>query len=266
VGVAPLRALPEATEREPFSVGAPKTRAMEDDELPPVWVHRHHHGRLLFAILGMLLVGIVLLLLVEASEFAFEKIGFTPLEFATILFLTFVGSAVDIPVYRVRSLVPMVEVREVRAFWVTYRVPQRVLRQVSTTVAVNLGGALIPTAVSVYLLASHPGSLLLYALAATAVTSVLVHLVARRVPGVGIVTPALLPPLFAAATAYLLSPHSSAIVAYVSGTLGTLIGADLTNLRNADHSAATMESIGGAGTFDGVFLTGIVAVILAALI
>jgi uncharacterized membrane protein len=104
------------------------------------------------------------------------------------------------------------------------------------------------------------------ALAATLVTSILVHLVARRVPGVGIVTPALLPPSFAAVTSYLLVPGSPAIVAYVSGTLGTLIGADLTNLRHADHSAASMESIGGAGTFDGVFLTGIVAVILAALL
>jgi uncharacterized membrane protein len=239
---------------------------MEDDDFPTVWVHRHHHGRILLTILGMLLVGIVILLLLAASEFAFERIGFTPLEFAAILLLTFLGSAVDIPLYRVKSLVPIVEVQEVRVFWMTYRMPVRVFKQVSTTVAVNLGGALIPITVSIYLLATHVGSLLAYALIAAVVTSALVHLVARRVPGVGIVTPAFLPPLFAALTAIVLVPSSPAIVAYVSGTLGALIGADLTNLRNADHSGATMESIGGAGTFDGVFLTGIVAVILAALI
>lgn len=239
---------------------------MENDELPSVWIHRHHHGRLLFAILGMLLVAVVILLLIAASEFAFEKVGFTPLEFAVILALTFLGSAVDIPIYKVRSLVPIIEVQEVRAFWMTYRVPRRVFRQVSTTIAVNLGGALIPVTVSIYLLTIHSSSLLLYALVATALTSVLVHLVARRVPGVGIVTPALLPPLFAATISYLLVPGSPVVIAYVSGTLGTLIGADLTNLRHADNSAAAMESIGGAGTFDGVFLTGIVAVILAALI
>lgn len=204
-------------------------------------------------------------MLLEAGAFAFEKIGFTPLEFAVILFLTFLGSAVDIPLYSVKSIVPMVEVQEVRAFWVTYRVPHRVFRQVSTIVAVNLGGALIPSGVSIYLLATHE-SILLDAAVGVVVTSILVHLIARRVPGVGIVTPALLPPLFAATVALVLVPGSPAIVAYVSGTFGTLIGADLTNLRNADHSGAKMESIGGAGTFDGVFLTGIVAVILAALI
>lgn len=239
---------------------------MEDDDyIPPVWIHRHHHGWPLRALLAMLLAVIVIFLLIEAGEFAFGKLGFTPLEFAVILVLTFIGSTMDIPLYRVRSIVPMVQVQEVRVFWLTYHVPRRILRQVTTTVALNVGGGLIPIAISAYLLATHFGELTLLAIVATAVTSVLVHLVAKRVPGVGIVTPALLPPLFAAAMALLLAPGSPAIVAYVSGTLGALIGADLTNLRGADHSGAAVESIGGAGTFDGVFLTGLIAVVLAAI-
>ncbi len=239
---------------------------MEDDDyIPPVWVHRHHHGWPLRILLGILLAVIVIFLLIEAGEFAFAKLGFTPLEFAIILILTFLGSTIDIPLYRVRSLVPMVQVQEVRVFWLTYHVPRRVLRQVTTTIALNFGGGLIPIAISAYLLSTHLGELTVLAVVGTAITSVLVHLVAKRVPGVGIVTPAFLPPLFAAVVALILAPGSPAIVAYVSGTLGALIGADLTNLRGADHSGAAMESIGGAGTFDGVFLTGLIAVILAAI-
>jgi uncharacterized membrane protein len=45
--------------------------------------------------------------------------------------------------------------------------------------------------------------------------------------------------------------------------LGTLIGADLLNLGIVSQLEAPMLSIGGAGTFDGVFLTGILAVLLA---
>lgn len=240
---------------------------MEDDDyIPPVWVHRHHHGGMLRAFLVLLLAAFVALLLITAGEFAFARIGFSPLEFALILIFTFLGSSVDIPLYKVRSIVPMVQVQEVRVFWLTYHVPRRVLRQVTTTVALNVGGGLIPIAISAYLLATHLGELVVAAVVAVAITSILVHLVARRVPGVGIVTPALLPPMFAAIVAIALSPGSPAIVAYVSGTLGALIGADLTNLRGADHSGAAVESIGGAGTFDGVFLTGLVAVLLAALI
>ena len=82
----------------------------------------------------------------------------------------------------------------------------------------------------------------------------------------GIVTPALLPPAAAAVKAYLLAPGSPASVAYVSGTLGALVGADLTNLRGIAKLGTPMVSIGGAGTFDGVFLTGLVAVLLVPLL
>ena len=52
-------------------------------------------------------------------------------------------------------------------------------------------------------------------------------------------------------------------MAYVAGSLGTLIGADLLNLGIVGDLQAPVLSIGGAGTFDGVFLTGILAVLLA---
>ena len=83
----------------------------------------------------------------------------------------------------------------------------------------------------------------------------------------GIVTPALIPPI-AAAIISLLIWHGPdvAIIAYTSGTLGALIGADLTNLRGITRLGAPVVSIGGAGTFDGVFLTGIIAVLLVTLL
>ena len=52
-------------------------------------------------------------------------------------------------------------------------------------------------------------------------------------------------------------------VAYVAGSMGTLIGADIMNLHRVVELGAPMLSIGGAGTFDGVFLTGIIAGLLA---
>ncbi len=54
-------------------------------------------------------------------------------------------------------------------------------------------------------------------------------------------------------------------LAYISGSLGTLIGADLLNLDKLQGLGAPIASIGGAGTFDGIFLTGIVAVLVASL-
>jgi uncharacterized membrane protein len=42
--------------------------------------------------------------------------------------------------------------------------------------------------------------------------------------------------------------------AYVGGTLGTLIGVDILNLRAISRLGTAIGSIGSAGTFDGVFL------------
>jgi uncharacterized membrane protein len=94
-----------------------------------------------------------------------------------------------------------------------------------------------------------------------------VHVVARPVHGVGIMVPALVPALAATCAGLLLAPgHGAAVLAYAAGTLGTLIGADLTNFRAVRKMDAPVVSIGGAGTFDGVFLSGVLAVLLAALI
>ena len=200
------------------------------------------------------------------TEAAFERIGFSRAEFVLILALTFIGSFINIPITRITNVENMVDYREVRVFWVTYRIPQSIRRQVSTIVTINMGGAIIPIIVSVTLLATHL-SLLGYAFVGIIVSSIIIHLVSRRERGVGIVTPAFIPPIAAAIISLLIAPASgAAIAAYVSGSMGALIGADLTNLRGITKLGAPVVSIGGAGTFDGVFLTGIIAVMIVSIL
>jgi uncharacterized membrane protein len=130
-----------------------------------------------------------------------------------------------------------------------------------TIVAVNVGGAVVPTLLSLYLLVKRrlfgPG------LVAVAVVAGVVHAMASPVRGVGISVPVFIPPLVAAVTAMLVARRAAPAVAYVGGSLGTLIGADLMNLGAIHGLGVPVASIGGAGTFDGIFLTGIVAVLLA---
>ena len=85
------------------------------------------------------------------------------------------------------------------------------------------------------------------------------------VPGVGIAVPVFFPAIVTAVVALLLSRRDAAPLAYIGGSMGTLIGADLTNLDKVRGLGAPVASIGGAGTFDGIFLTGILAVLLAGL-
>ena len=228
-------------------------------------IYRQHNiGLFIGLLIILLLVGAFLFL--GITEIAFERIGFTSRTFFGILILTFIGSMINIPIRRFTNVQNLVEVQEVKFYWRTFRIPQFVQKQVSTLVTINFGGAVIPIIVSLYLLAVHP-SVIGTAIAATVFTSIVIHLVAKKVRGVGIVTPAFIPPIAAAFISLLLwHGFDAAVIAYVSGTLGALIGADLSNLRGITKLGTPVVSIGGAGTFDGVFLTGIIAVLLVTLL
>jgi uncharacterized membrane protein len=96
-----------------------------------------------------------------------------------------------------------------------------------------------------------------------AIVTMAVHGLTSPIRGVGIAVPVFIPPVIAAAIALLLSRRSAPSLAYISGSLGTLIGADLLNLGTIQSLGAPIASIGGAGRFDGIFLTGILAALLA---
>jgi uncharacterized membrane protein len=197
---------------------------------------------------------------INLVSYAYARIGIAEGWAFAILFASILGSWLNIPVARLRGAV-VYEPLLVRAFGMLYVVPARI-RTNSKIVAVNVGGALIPVGVSVYLFVVNDvrwgGAL------GVAIVSVVTHLVARIVPGVGVVVPTLVPPAAAALSAWAINAAPVAAIAYISGTIGTLIGADLLNLRRIREIEAPVLSIGGAGTFDGIFVTGILAVLLAA--
>jgi len=221
-----------------------------------------HHSSRIFVILLLFLIFVCSLLFLGVISVAFANIGFTSMTIFLILIGTLLGSTVNIPLMKIKAVVPIIREEYVSYLWVTYRIPYVEYDTTVTTVAVNVGGALIPTAVSIYLLSKAAPLMMFYSLIGVAAVALFTYAVARPVKGVGIVTPAFLPPLAAAAVALFLSPMQPQIIAYVSGVLGTLIGADILNLDNIPKLGAPVASIGGAGTFDGVFLSGIIAVLL----
>ena len=222
----------------------------------------HPHNFPLFAVLALILFLVIVWLLIGVIGTAFAKVGFSPTIVAVILIATFLGSNVNIPIFKLKTVVPIVREEFVSFFGMVYRVPKVEYGERTTLVAVNLGGALIPTTISFYLLWEMPAAIT-YAAIAVAIVALVNHAFARPVKGVGITTPAFVSPIVAALVAYLLPFNTPQIVAYVAGVLGTLIGADLSNLHVIPKLGAPVASIGGAGTFDGVFLSGIIAALLA---
>ena len=214
----------------------------------------YHHNYLVLAVLLLILVPVLALLFIGVIGVAFSDVGLSPALTALVLVFTLLGSFINIPIFKLKTTVPMIEEEFVSFFGMVYRIPRLEIGEETTTIAVNVGGALIPTFVSMYLLWKQP-SAALSALTGVTIVALISRAVARPVKGVGIAMPPFVAPLVAAFLAYLLPSGAPKIVAYVSGVLGTLIGADLSNLGGIPELGAPVASIGGAGTFDGVFLS-----------
>lgn len=210
-------------------------------------------------LLFLILIVVFILVSIDLIGLAFVKLGF-PSQFAVLfLLLSLLGSYVNIPVKEIASREPVISGQVIDFYWFRYVIPPIEIER-HTIIAVNLGGAVFPVIISGFLITKVN---LADALIGVLIMTLLIHLMAKPVRGLGIAVPALLPPIMAALVALLISPHDAPMIAYISGTLGSLIGADLLNLKKIPELRTSVASIGGAGTFDGIFLTGIISVLLS---
>jgi len=225
---------------------------------------------LVFIILIVLVVFLFAFIQIGAISIAFAKLGLSSGQVFLLLVGSLLGSAVNIPLYRrtvpVQSPDDVVDM-DFHGVWRHYRKfgSQSIRHAGEQIIAINFGGGVIPCFLAVYFM-FQIGLSFGMALAFAAVT-IVVYRLAKPIPGLGIGIPFLIPPLLTVLATWLLAPQGQqAQVAYIAGSLGTLCGADILHLMNKkdmDGLQAPMLSIGGAGTFDGIFLTGILAVLLA---
>lgn len=216
----------------------------------------------LFSVLVLLFVGLIILIQLRILRYAYMKLGIGPGFALLLLFGSLVGSYFNIPI----TVLPGHLVKSgqvVDFFGMQYVIPQ-VQQWPGTVLAVNIGGAVIPTLMSTYLVLRYQ----LWARATIAVVAIalIIHSMATPVEGLGIAVPVFAPVVATAILAFTLSREYAAPLAYIGGSMGTLIGADLSNLDKITGLGAPVASIGGAGTFDGIFLTGILAVLLAGIV
>lgn len=206
---------------------------------------------------------LVLIIIPLIISGAFRMLGFSPWQTFFLFFFSLAGSVVNIPIYSFKVKQRISKRR--RGLLSDFLYPERSFsyQEMKSTIAINLGGAIIPAIVSIYLIVQNPHLVWQY-LIGTAVIAAICYKIARPVPGVGISMPLLIPPLAAALIAIFLPGSPQQAIAYVSGVNGVIIGADILNLKKTMGMGSRTLSIGGAGTFDGIFLTGIVAVFLTA--
>ena len=187
-----------------------------------------------------------------------EKLGLTPGFAFLLLFGSLVGSGINIPLFTIRA--SEAEHYGKPVYYGLLRLPSQEFTG-HTLIAVNLGGAVIPFLFSLYLL-SVSGVNLLEVIIAIILVTLVCYFTSRPIMGLGIGMPFLIAPVTAAVVSVIINFEQSPPLAYISGTIGVLIGADLLRLKDVRKMGTPFASIGGAGTFDGIFLTGLIAVLL----
>jgi uncharacterized membrane protein len=192
-------------------------------------------------------------------NFASASMGLAPHTMMSLLLLSLLGSYINIPIAHLHPH-RIATAAIVTYFGVPYVIPLARAGP-APILAINVGGAVIPTLLSLYLMArNHLLSLSVWGIAVVAIAC---YTLAKPEPGLGIAEPIFVPTLVTALVALTLSRRYAGPLAYICGSLGTLIGADLMNLGKVPGLGAPVASIGGAGTFDGIFVIGLLSVVYA---
>ena len=191
---------------------------------------------------------------------AFDKLGLSQGSAMLLLISSLLGSSINLPLFKVDTTRAPDPQWEQRLRWMSAMA--RRLDPGKVLVAINVGGGIIPVAFCVYLL-QHNAIPAVTVLGAIGIQAGVCYAFSRPVAGLGVGMPIFVAPIAAAIIAVTLSSEHSAPLAYICGTLGVLVGADLLRLGDVRELGSPLASIGGAGTFDGVFITGLVAVLLA---
>ncbi len=226
--------------------------------------------------LGCLLMLLVLMLLcvmpmfiVDAVTITLAKLHLSAPAAVLVVMGILLGGLVNVPLYRwerdENQVVPGGFIYSVMGW-----VPLVRRTRTQTILAVNVGGCLVPLIVAVYELSlaiAAPQPVPMVLAIAVGVNVAVCYFVARPIPGVGIALPAFTSPAVALGIAWLLMPSElrelRPAVAFVAGVVGPLVGADLLHLHHFRRFTAGLISIGGAGTFDGIVLSGMLAAFLA---
>ncbi|MEM3507587.1 MAG: DUF1614 domain-containing protein [Candidatus Bathyarchaeia archaeon] len=204
-------------------------------------------------------------------------LGLSPFTASMILIISVFGSFINFPIKKILTNKPVLVLKEIRFFGVTWSIPELEISSKETIIAMNLGGAIVPIALSFYLLffmiplyEINPWLTYFKILISTILIAYFMKSFSRLIPGLGIAIPGILPPMITTFITMLIykafTLSNPFFIAYISGTLGTLIGADLLNLGKVSSIGAPIVSIGGAGTFDGIYLTGLFSMLFLLLI
>jgi uncharacterized membrane protein len=215
--------------------------------------------------LSLLIALVLIFLLPQVALHSLQKLHLSYDAAFYLVLAIIAGGLINIPITRIVQSQPVWS-HPLAVFGLDTALPDWLIKRHETIIAVNVGGCLIPVGIALYQLGFliPMGADTMSALGlAVAINTFVCFLFATPVPRIGIVMPGFVAPITAALSAVILAPEAAPSVAFIAGVMGPLIGADFFHIRDLVKTPVAVASIGGAGTFDGIVLSGIVAAFLA---
>jgi uncharacterized membrane protein len=214
---------------------------------------------IVFIILIGLFILIIPLFILGIIGAAFIRLGFSWISALAFILLMVFGSFVNFPVYRIRH--DVIRITRNDSPGQNTCIPYSSCNIWDTVISCNLGGAIIPAGISVYLLYQAilmtGTSLVITVCEGIIIVATITFVTTRTIPGVGIHIPLLIPGFTALLAGLILSGGAgltAAVTAFVSGTIGTLSGGNIANLFRVKMLGIPEVSIGGTGTFGAIFI------------
>lgn len=238
----------------------------------------HFTGGIFAAILFLVALFFLFVFLpVSIVAEAFSKLGLTPAQGVLMFIAILVGRSVDLPVFTSERLVVVPRPRTMNFSMDEYGRPVQVEQDAANELkkqvfSVNVGGCILPLLLSItFLIMLHldgkAGGIFGWTGFAMLMVAGGCYALAKADPYTGLRVPLIMPALMTFLSVYFFVPQElRPVAAYIAGTLGTIIGGNLAPLltpRIRNSVGTPSVSIGGAGTFGGVFVAGILAVLLA---
>jgi len=215
--------------------------------------------------LPFLLLAALSLLEIAPGPLLHKTLGLSVLETIALYLALLAMGAVNVPLYEFKSR------RDSDQKTVTYAGEKYLLpvwHGHNTLVALNLGGCVVALCISVYF-ASALTALWPAVLLSIVIVALGVFLASRPSRSAGYYVPTYVLPALSLAVALVAlygsnaGLYNCARLAFCAGACGALLGTSLLNLPRLQRLGTTFFSLGGYGVFDGIFLTGIVATIVA---
>jgi uncharacterized membrane protein len=218
---------------------------------------------LITAICLVLLLVLWPFILMDFMLLGLYKLGIPPLTGLGIIFCIVLGSFINVPLKKIKT-VSKVHTNLRPLFGFSPWFPRQVFQKQELVIAVNVGGCIIPSALALYQLARlFSAEMILVPVIVIIINVIICYQLSELKAGVGILLPAYVPGVMAALCGLILTPENPPAVAFCAGILGPLIGADLLRLQQIIKLTSGTASIGGAGTFDGIVVSGFIALLLS---